>query len=161
MTVIELEEYRPVARATVITDASFCPHTKSAGWAAWVTLNIPGRPVERVKQYGAFQQRPKSSTEAELWAAWNGIWLAYRHGARHILCQTDCLAVVRNPSSGRRGMSYSEIKATHWPEAVVQFRHVKGHTNRDEPRFFVNRWCDEQAGRVMRKQRKQNHRRRK
>lgn len=143
--------------ATVIADASFCPRTRAAGWAAWVTINLPEQtdPL-RIKQYGAFYQPPKSSREAELWAVWNGIWIAYNNGARDILAQTDCLDVVRNPSSGRAGMSYSQVRKRYWPEARVRFRHVKGHTDSSVftgPRFYVNRWCDRHAGLVMRKQR--------
>jgi ribonuclease HI len=140
--------------ATVIADASWCPHTKAAGWAAWVVINHTSPPrVQRVQRYGRFHQRPKSSTEAELWAAWNGIWIAHKLGATDVLCQTDCLSVVQHPGSGRRGHSYPEVSKRYWPGTKVTFRHVKGHTSNPEPRFYVNRWCDTHARKVMKAQR--------
>ena len=141
-------------RATVITDASFCHHTRSGGWAAWVTINTfyeLGAPrVIRIKRYGTFHKRPKNSTEAEVWAAYNGIWLAYANGATDILIQTDCTGAIDRDHKG--------AAKKHWPDATVAWRHVKGHTDREEARFFVNRWCDEHAGKMMRKQRRRSKR---
>lgn len=139
-----------MSRATVITDASFCPKTRSAGWAAWCTINytVHGIPqVNRIKRYGKFNMKPRNSTEAERWACYNGVWLAVQAGATDILCQTDCLSVVQSQS---HGLLYKKI-----PNATkVSFRHVKGHTDREEPRFFVNRWCDKHARIPMEEQRR-------
>ncbi len=37
-------------------------------------------------------------------------------------------------------------------------RHIKGHTTLAEPRFYVNRWCDEEARRLMRQAVRQGNR---
>lgn len=131
-------------RATVISDASFCPDTRAAGWAAWVSMT--GN--HKIKRSATFKQLPKHSTEAEYWAALNGIWLAFQAGASDILIQTDCLSVVNRINNGDK-----ELNRFH--RCRVRARHVRGHTNRKEPRFFVNRWCDEHARKHMLRQRKQ------
>lgn len=137
------------ARATVITDASFCPNSKAAGWAAWVTVNPPQGQVYRVKRSGNFHRKIRNATEAEKYAAFNGIWLAYQEGCRRILAQTDCLSVVQE--GWRAGYPY--IAETHWPDAEIEWRHVKGHTRHEQARYFVNRWCDTEAKAMMNKQR--------
>lgn len=136
--------------ATVITDASFCPKTKCAGWAAWVAHD-----KGRVKKYGAFKRQPKSSAQAELWAAINGITLATREGATDILLQTDCQSVV-DLINGQAEKVYQALvlaKQTARPRIVAV--HVKGHTRNKESRFWCNRWCDTNAKAVMNAQRAQ------
>lgn len=124
--------------ATVIADASFCPDTRAGGWACWVSHQGPA-----VKKAGRFHRLPKNSTEAEAWALLNGIWYAARLGATHILGQSDCkMAMV----SIERRKSYKGI-----PFEELVLRHVKGHSRRTEPRFYVNNWCDREARKVMRK----------
>lgn len=138
-------------RSTVISDASFCPRTRAGGWATWININWPDGKHLRLKETGRFHKLPKNSTEAEGWAAYNGIWLAYHNGARDILVQTDCLAIVQR----------MEHPSFQWPEACVRWRHVKGHNlgNVDDRRTWVNDWCDKQAKRNMRKQRRELQRR--
>ena len=136
-------------RATVIADASWCPKTKAAGWAAWITINHQGQTSpQRVRRSGEFNRAPASSTEAELLALLNGIWLAAVNGATHILAQTDCNGVVHSVRKGRPA-ELNVIRA-QFPNLTIETRHVKGHTSRDEPRYYVNRWCDHNARRVMR-----------
>jgi len=135
-------------KATVITDASFCPDTASAGWAAWVAYD-----KGKIKQYGAFKRKPKDSAQAELWAAINGIAIASKAGAKKILLQTDCQQVVDliNREKDKVYQALALAKITDKP--TIDAIHVKGHTNKSGARFWVNRWCDEKAGIVMREQR--------
>lgn len=134
-------------RATIITDASFCPKTKAAGWAAWITANPPNGKVVRLQRSGPFNDDPDSPVHAEVRAAMNGLWLAYTFGARDLLLQSDCTAVG---SMLRRGTyDYPSIASEKWPEARVRFRHVKGHTQDPAARSWVNRWCDREARKHM------------
>ncbi|WP_375264077.1 hypothetical protein [Palleronia sp.] len=121
-------------KATVITDASWCPNTKAAGWAAWVKADgYPSRGFS-----GVVQQLCKSSNEAEIIAAAAGVGVAFRaYGATRILIQSDCDVVGREVWK-------------HLPEDVrlncaVRYKHVKGHTEIDDKRSWANRWCDEHA----------------
>lgn len=131
--------------ATVITDASFCPNTRAAGWGAWVTLD-DGR---RLKHSGRFRNTPSGVNEAELWAALNGIHIAHHAGALNVLVQTDCAHVVRLFQQGLVDVG------SRPPNGVVESKHVKGHTTKGEARYWVNRWCDANARRHMIKWRKE------
>ena len=90
-------------------------------------------------------------------AAINGIWLAHNAGASNILLQTDCMAVIQTLS----GTISNERLRRIWQEArqryqfgAIATRHVKGHTQVADKRSWVNRWCDREAGKHMRAQRK-------
>lgn len=139
-------------RATVITDASFCPKTKAAGWAAWV--RIDGR-KEPIKKYGAFKQSVENSRDAEMLAAINGVFIAAREGATQVLVQTDCLAVVHMFEGVTVQQTIKDAFTRAQAKAGilglnVSSKHVRGHTNDPASRSWVNRWCDEQAGKEMR-----------
>lgn len=141
-------------RATVITDASFCHKTKAAGWACWISADNG-----KTKKGGKFHKCPRTSQEAEYWAALNGVALALQVGAVDILLQSDCLSVVnklnRAAASSRvrtdlRKASFSLSRHT------LRCRHVKGHQSSSAgARFFVNNWCDKHAKVHMNQQRKE------
>lgn len=124
-------------RATVITDASWCPKTKAGGWAAWIS----GISKPAIKKSGEFQTHPTTSNHGEILAALNGIAVAYQRGARGILLQSDCLGV----QSAMDKPIWKNARALHFPDAHVRYRHVKGHTSIGDARSYVNRWCDSEA----------------
>ena len=137
-------------KATVITDASFCQQTKAGGWAAWIAFD--GGAKEQ--HSGVFRSRPQNSGFAELQAALNGIWFAYRRGSREILVQTDCLAVVHAAKhTGAYAEAFRKARVEHFPDAVINAKHVKGHTKTADARSWCNRWCDREAKYKMRQQR--------
>lgn len=136
-------------RATVITDASFCNATKKAGWAAWIVID-----GVRHKKYGAFKNKVDRSDLAELYAAWNGIFIARQLGATSILLQTDCRAAIQLLSGGVSDRQKRYMKRLRKKKQLdmsgVTFKHVKGHTDTNDARSYVNRWCDEMAKTAMR-----------
>jgi ribonuclease HI len=144
----------PSLDATVITDASWCPHTQAGGYGAWVSMK--GGPICKA---GGLRGLMQTSSHAELLAAMNGIWFAYKAGARNILLQTDNLEVVSiiNGTSGigsrRLCGIYLEALKQHFEGARVIARHVRGHTHSQNSRSFVQRWCDAQASIHMRRRR--------
>lgn len=135
-------------KATVIADASFCPETKAAGWAVWIAADNG-----KHKTSGRFKAQPISSGAAEVLAALNGIVLAYAMGARDILIQSDCIEVGSMVTKGK--WDYAMIRSTRFPDAKVRYRHVKGHTKDEAARSWVNRWCDEEAKKHMKEQRRE------
>lgn len=144
-------------KATVITDASFCPQTKAAGWAAWVRIDNQGEPICR---YGSFKQPVSSARDAEMLAAINGVFIAMKEGATQVLVQTDCLAVVHMFQGVTVQKSIRNAFACAMSKAGiagirVSAKHVRGHTNDPASRSWVNRWCDEHAGKQMRANRVQ------
>lgn len=139
-------------RATVICDASFCSRTKAGGWAAWIAYDggTKGR------HSGKFRSRPSNSGTAELQAVLNGIWIAYQNGARDILVQTDCMAIVHAVKGGSvYGKIFVAAKRDHFPLAAVRAKHVRGHTDVADSRSWCNRWADKEAKKHMREQRKE------
>lgn len=146
-----------MTRATVICDASFCPHTHAGGWATWININYPNGARQRLREHGVLRGLPRSSEHAELLACMNGLWFAYQHGARDILVQTDCLALVQTlgGNSPKSRAEYHDACAVYWPEGTVRWKHVKGHTAGDDRRTWVNNWCDKHAKLHMRRKRTQ------
>lgn len=147
-----------MTRATVITDASYCQKTGSAGWAAWVRVDDR---LEAIRRAGPIKQRPKTSTFAEVYAALNGLWLAIHHGATEVLLQTDCMTVIHLNSGQCKSPELVDLwnrsLARADMQAKVQTKHVKGHNlhRRKDARTWVNDWCDKQARVYMEKGRKQ------
>lgn len=143
-------------KATVICDASYCHTTYTGGWATWIRVDtIP----EAIKHSGTFAKQPANSTEAEIMAALNGIWIAKQCGATSVLVQSDCTAVIHLIT----GAMKSERLKTLWAEALTKHdlkdlalraMHVKGHTDNPNARSWCNRWCDEKAKDAMRLARK-------
>lgn len=140
---------RPLRKATVITDASYCQDSLAGGWAAWVKLDGGGS----VKRGGILPQ-PASSTEAEVMAAANGCYLAAREGATHILLQSDCMAVIHLVHGQTRSESLLRIWRSFLAYEAMQgvqitARHVKGHGRIHDARTWVNDWCDRHAYQYM------------
>jgi ribonuclease HI len=140
--------------ATVVTDASFFADTGKAGWACWIVCN-----GERYKAYGAFSGKKTCSTHAEVCAIGNGIFLAIkRFNPEKIHVVTDSMNAIHILESfGKKGLSKkNKTNATAQKEAAkiikkistnltLTFKHVRAHTDIQDKRSFVNRWCDEHA----------------
>lgn len=137
-------------KATVISDASFCPYTKAAGWAAWIVIDGP----LRIKESGVLRKHCDASNDAELYALLNGIALAVKANPEidTMWVQTDCNYVLQliEAKDKRFFDLYNTLENT--PKTLIP-RHVKGHTQIQNARSYVNRWCDEHAGIAMRKER--------
>lgn len=137
-------------RATVIADASFCSRTKAGGWAVWVAYDGGAKG----RHAGQFRSRPPNSGTAELQAVLNGIWIAYQKGARDILVQTDCMAVVHAVKGvGGYAVAYRAARVAYFPDAAIRAKHVRGHTTVADARSYCNRWADAEAKKHMREQR--------
>lgn len=125
--------------ATVITDASWCPKTRVAGWAAW----IAGDSWKSQGFSGPTLRHCQSSNDAELVAAAIGCGLAYRmFGATTILIQSD------NTSVGKQ-LKYN-LPDDVRQACLITYRHVKGHTKVNDTRSWANRWADREAKHHMR-----------
>ena len=136
--------------ATVITDASYSDRDNNAGWAAWVNIDGLAYPI---KKYGSFSSDVNNSTEAEIKAALNGMWIAKKYGADAILLQTDCMAVVHLITGfTKKAKLISEwnckIEKAGLLGIQIRSRHVKGHTKTKDARSHVNRWCDKHANKA-------------
>lgn len=147
-------------RVTILADASHCPDTKAGGYGYWIAS-------ERGKKggSGALNGAIQSSTLAEIMAIANAIYHGVNNGLVQghdiLLIQTDCESAIFAFTSKRKG-SVEEKKVIEYVQKVtrllsltVEYKHVKGHTNRSEARYAANNACDRAARKAMRKARDQ------
>jgi ribonuclease HI len=137
---------------SLFADASLCPHSHAGGWGAWAKS-------ERgmTKGGGMLKGWIHSSSEAEIKAIVNCLFIALRDG---VVRDGDDVLVQSDNTNALAWIDGKKPKKTppYWTETVSSFRklvkahglkvrtrHVKGHCNKDEPRFAVNRLCDQLA----------------
>lgn len=144
---------------TVMSDASFCPTTKAAGYGYWIACDRG-----KIAGSGAFRVDVPSSGVAELLAAVNAIDRACKEGLVEkgdmILVQSDCLSAVKAFSFGRNRNSFCDLA---WQGMLHVFnlrreigfklkgKHVKGHSANISSRFASNNLCDQKAYEAMQK----------
>lgn len=146
---------------TVLSDASYCPKYKVAGYGYWIAC---GR--GKLGGGGQILEDVEDTNAAEMMAICNAVW----HGVTdkliqegdNLLIQTDSLAAIDRLRGQRvvtvteqqsRVIAYYE-KAIRRLELSVHLRHVKGHTLHQEARYVANRMCDKRAKEQMRAARK-------
>ena len=142
---------------TVFADASFDHRSGIAAFAGWF------RAAERVHKISKVSERRfASSNEAELVALCATVLVALRRqrsfgDGDFVVAKSDCTYAVEHLKNRNGGTTETERRMVarvhdrlnaHGLRFYV--RHVKGHTTLSEPRFYVNRWCDEEARRLMR-----------
>ena len=165
-----------MAMVTIIADASFCPASRAAGWAAWIKAD--GRDSALIS--GTFTKiAPASSGEAEFFAVANALFKAVKDGfigpRDKVMIQSDCVAVLeamlwgldcqesqhpngcglRRPrnrpglAAGAGETALTTIGGIAAPLDLELFvRHVRGHTA-GGGRQWVNRACDRAARQAM------------
>jgi len=165
-----------MAMVTIIADASFCPASRAAGWAAWIKAD--GRDSALIS--GSFTKiTPASSGEAEFFAVANALFKAVKDGfirqRDKVMIQSDCVAVLeamlwgldcqesQHPegcglsrprtrpalAAGGGEKALTTIGAIAAPlELELVVRHVRGHTS-GGGRQWVNRACDRAARKAM------------
>ena len=134
---------------TVLTDASWCPHEKVAGWACWIVCND-----ERYKRFDAFFEKVDTPVEAEIKAILNGLFIARR------VFNADRYHVVSDCTQAMAALK-GEWPTDKWKlklldiigSASVSYKHVKAHTKATDKRSWVNNWCDFNAKIAMRSMR--------
>lgn len=143
-------------RATVVSDASHCRQQRVGGWAVWIRVDGVQAPI---KGYGVLKGTIPDSTVAEMYAVLNGIWLATRYNATHILVRTDCMAVVDLIDGRCKKKRLIEIwqrckkQAGFGAIQELTAKHVKGHGAVVDAATFCNGWVDKKARFAMREAR--------
>lgn len=144
---------------TIISDASYCDKTKSAGYGYWIAC-------ARSKKGGggAITVEVEDNNVAEMMGACNALWHAITSGlvqkGDSVLFQLDCQHAIdvmrmkaRMESPQRREvMGYINRMVTQY-DLSISFRHVKGHTKNPDARSRANRHCDRRAKDAMREER--------
>jgi ribonuclease HI len=145
---------------TLMTDASWCPHTKVGGFGWWCVSDRGGVPGG-----GLFTRNPDNATVAEMMAVVRSLHECIKGGhikpQDEVLIQLDCMAAIEkfwgkqlvSPGSEQEvvGLFWRLVRET--PLLDVQVRHVKGHSRSLESRYRSNDKCDRRAKEFMRKER--------
>ncbi len=151
---------------TIISDASHCSKLSVGGYGYWIVCergSLPGG--------GPLKGEVRDSTIAEMMGVCKALDEAARAGLvqteDHVLIQTDSRGAIAILQSMRpTGMKTSAFGRAAEPvvrifvsmcdrlKLHVRFKHVKGHTQNDEPRFAANRMCDMRARAGLKEARK-------
>lgn len=141
-----------------MTDASYCHETGAAGFGFWAVS-------ERGKLPGGlpFKQRMVSVEAAEMAAVVNALVIAKARGivqlGDKVLVQLDCMGAIKRLSGEIPPSNRTEEILAHWGQVkkglVVNFKHVKGHSNIGDRRSLANEHCDRTAKKHMRTMREQ------
>jgi ribonuclease HI len=143
---------------TVIADASFDFGTRAGGYGYWAKSER-----KRHSGGGPLKSLARNNNLAEMMAILHGVHMAFVHGVAlpgdTILAQTDCTAAIMAFEGTRVLQEDEQILVDGMKtllgirNALIRYRHVKGHTAGDTPRTWVNNHCDEMAKKGMREAR--------
>lgn len=152
-------------RVTIISDASWCPNTRAAGYGFW-SVSERGRHAGG----GSFKAGAKSAMHAEMMAIVNALHVTLALGIAakgdRVLIQTDCLyGIYTFEGRGLMGKKARKRNAFLSPvvdlfkehvranDLTVEFRHVRGHTSVADQRSMAQRHADARARVGMKKAR--------
>jgi len=105
----------------------------------------------RYKHWRAFTKPVYGSTEAEIKAVINGLFLAKTYfpnaGRFHVV--SDCTFVITQIK--KKTSEWWKMMKDIVGDADITGKHVKGHQGTETKRAWVNAWCNRMARRAMRK----------
>lgn len=141
---------------TIYTDASFCPRTKVAGWAAWVKCDN-----NQAFTYSGILKRATCCTVAEMMAIANAIWMVIRkhyQKGKMLVVVTDsktCKRCIENKKSINPSIQAAiDYLLNILPEdCQLKVNKVKAHSANDGKRSYVNSLVDGLAKAQMRQAR--------
>lgn len=141
---------------TILTDASHCPETKSAGYGYWIVSDRG-----HIKGGAEFKSTVKNIGHAEIMAIINALYCAIQAGIAQkgdtILVQSDstlALNILKYRSKKEEyGYLIKEWRRLTGKMGNVVYRHVKAHSGAQDARSYANRYCDKIARISMRRMR--------
>lgn len=143
---------------TINTDASFYEPLKIAAFAYWIKCD-----KGKLNKRGSFRDNVDNPQVAEFMAITNALHALSRKKWKDItliIINTDCLNIIHYLNGDQHKIRrykidtnllspikevYTKYLKNYFNNIKVQFRHVKAHTKTDDPRSFVNNWCDQAA----------------
>jgi ribonuclease HI len=146
-------------RATLITDASWCPEERVAGYGYWLACKRGKLGGGGTCMHKGFVE---SSNTAEMMGVANSLFECYKAGFvqkdDELLIQTDCVAAIKAFEGLRsQNLNLQErmvVKYMHELQKAlglrIIYKHVKGHTDINDARSITNRICDQTAKKFMR-----------
>lgn len=138
---------------TINTDSSFCQKTQIGAYAFWIKWKD-----FFYKWSGVFKDTCKWSQEAEEKAVLVAIWILKDKSKDFdiIVVNRDCIGVKNQGKVKKyiRGYKVALRDIYGTKERFVKFKWVKWHGNWETKRGYVNNWCDREARKVLREERK-------
>lgn len=140
---------------TLYTDASFCPDTVDGGWSIWARSDRG-----RIIRSGVCPDYVRDSNDAELSAMFAGIYLIGEQwpDTKRILICSDSKTALRWVLDEERSRRTATARLQQRIRKVcikhgfsITPRWVKGHSGANTTQAYLNRKCDEFAGRARRK----------
>lgn len=136
---------------TINTDAGYYPREKIGSFAYWIKAD-----GLHLKDSGILKGVVKNPLEAEMKAIINALFILDRSnytGIAKLIINRDNISAKSSKSSQnelerklalqistlRKKCGYRGLKP------FFEFRHVKAHSGKGDPRSWVNEWCDEQC----------------
>lgn len=140
---------------TINTDASFCPHTKAAGYAFWISSSSG-----RVVKSGPLKEA-RNPDESEMQAIANALHALLTHpfykGKKFDKLwinsdSTNCLRKINKKVQDTEPSKYVKDTLAKLLDEHGQVicKHVKAHKFTGTSRSYVNHWCDREAKKHMR-----------
>lgn len=145
---------------TIISDASWCPETRAAGYGYWIACERGKGPGG-----GSLRMLCSGSNAAEMMAIVRAVADGLKQGfiepGDQLLIQTDSQAAIdafthKRSVGGDERLAYDEMrKLLNGRRITTRFKHVKGHSNVQDARSVTNRMCDQRAKAGMKAMRDQ------
>lgn len=150
---------------TINTDASFHPRLKYGAYAFWAISND-----FKITKSGIFKSKCINPHDAEIKCIINSIKLVlWSHsGITKIIVNTDSMNAIHLFTNDKKNITrylgglpkkgaflkkkYRDVidKSLN-KRVVIEFRHVKAHSNINDKRSYVNDWCDFEAKKQLKK----------
>lgn len=144
---------------TINTDASWCPETKKAAYAFWAVSNS-----FKITKSGVFKNKCESSRCAETRCIINALStvLLSNSGISKVIVNTDSKYSIwtleeqkinkqKWKSNLYLHIAYKTLLKNDKNKAKIEFRHVKAHSGVQDSRSYVNKWCDKEAKKQLRR----------
>jgi ribonuclease HI len=142
---------------TINTDASFSKPHKLGGYAFWAISNS-----FKITKSGTFRDKCSDPTDCEIKCIINALMTVIHgcDGVTKIIVNTDsmnAIHVLTNDKAAQNAytggakagekyrMSFNKVVSTGKSKPTIEFRHVRAHTTKENPRSWVNDWCDNEA----------------
>jgi len=146
--------------ATINTDASFCPMTRAAGYALWISSDLG-----KVKKHDILKEA-RHSIEAEMQAIANAISVLQNHefyrGKKFdkVWINSDCTHALKKIKSRSEETDAEKFIKKTLDTIIAETgeflcRHVKAHKMTGSSRSYVNDWCDRRSRESMKIRRKE------
>lgn len=146
---------------TINTDASFNRDHRVGGYAFWAVSN-----AFRITKSGSFRAKCTDSTDCEIKCIINALMTVLHgcQGVTKVIVNTDSMNAIHiltndKPSqirwaggvkkNSKYRVAYHKVLHGAKSRPVIEFRHVKAHSDNTDARSWVNDWCDREAKKAM------------